>query len=80
MDTYIIDGVRSPIGIKNGQMMGVRPDDLAADIIKVLLERNSNIDHKYIEIIPYMTLLLVIILILKIIINILIKFKFKNFI
>ncbi len=49
MDTYIIDGVRSPIGIKNGQMMGVRPDDLAADIIKVLLERNRNIDHKYIE-------------------------------
>ena len=49
MDTYIIDGVRSPIGMKNGQMIGVRPDDLAADTIKVLLERNSTIDHKYIE-------------------------------
>ena len=49
MDTYIIDGVRSPIGMKNGQMIGVRPDDLAADTIKVLLERNTTIDHKYIE-------------------------------
>ena len=49
MDTYIIDGVRSPIGMKNGQMIGIRPDDLAADTIKVLLERNSTIDHKYIE-------------------------------
>ena len=49
MDTYIIDGVRSPIGMKNGQMLGIRPDDLAADTIKVLLERNTTIDHKYIE-------------------------------
>ena len=49
IDTYIIDGVRSPIGMKNGQMIGIRPDDLAADTIKVLLERNTSIDHKYIE-------------------------------
>jgi acetyl-CoA acetyltransferase family protein len=49
MDTYIIDGVRSPIGMKNGKMIGIRPDDLAADTIKVLLERNTDIDHKYIE-------------------------------
>jgi len=49
IDTYIIDGVRSPIGMKNGQMIGIRPDDLAADTIKVLLERNTAIEHKYIE-------------------------------
>ena len=36
--TYIIDGARSPIGTKNGNMIGIRPDDLSADILKVLLE------------------------------------------
>jgi len=49
MDTYIVDGLRSPIGIKNGQLIGMRPDDLAADVIKALLERNLSIDHKNIE-------------------------------
>ena len=39
METYIIDGVRSPMGMKNGNLMGVRPDDLATDVVKVLLER-----------------------------------------
>ena len=33
-DTYIIDGLRSPIGLKNGKLIGVRPDDLTADVIK----------------------------------------------
>ena len=44
--TVIIDGVRSPIGIKNGQMIGMRSDDLTTQTIKALLERNSSIDHK----------------------------------
>ena len=47
--TVIIDGVRSPIGIKNGQMIGMRSDDLTTQTIKALLERNSSIDHKNIE-------------------------------
>ena len=47
--TVIVDGVRSAIGIKNGQMIGMRSDDLSAQTIKALLERNSNIDHKNIE-------------------------------
>ena len=33
METYIIDGVRSPMGMKNGNLMGVRPDDLATDVV-----------------------------------------------
>ena len=49
MDTYIIDGLRSPIGMKNGNMIGMRPDDLAADVVKVLLDRNEAIDNKNIE-------------------------------
>ena len=38
--SHIIDGVRSPIGVKNGQIVGLRPDDLAAQVVKSLLKRN----------------------------------------
>ena len=47
--TVIIDGIRSPIGIKGGQMLGLRSDDLSVQIIKALLERNKSISHKNIE-------------------------------
>ena len=36
--SVIVDGVRSPIGLKNGQMLGILPDDLAAQVIKKLME------------------------------------------
>ena len=39
--SHIIDGLRSPIGVKNGQIVGLRPDDLAAQVVKSLLKRNS---------------------------------------
>ena len=39
--SHIIDGVRSPIGVKNGQIVGLRPDDLAAQVVKSLLKKNS---------------------------------------
>ena len=47
--TVIVDGVRSAIGIKNGQMIGMRSDDLSSQTIKALLNRNVDIDHKNIE-------------------------------
>ena len=47
--TIILDAVRSPIGLKNGKMIGIRPDDLAAKTLKVLLERNRGLDTKNIE-------------------------------
>ena len=47
--TVILDGVRSPMGVKNGNMIGMRSDDLTSEIVKVLLERNPSLDHKYIE-------------------------------
>ena len=47
--TVIVDGVRSPIGIKNGNLIGMRSDDLSVNIIKQLLERNPSISHKNIE-------------------------------
>ena len=47
--SVIVDGVRSPIGLKNGQMLGILPDDLAAQVIKKLMERNANVDPNLIE-------------------------------
>ena len=43
-NSVIVDGVRSAIGIKNGKMMGLRPDDLSSQVIKSLISRNSNIE------------------------------------
>ena len=37
----IVDAVRSPIGKRNGQFAGIRGDDLAAQVLNRLLERNS---------------------------------------
>ena len=48
-ESYIIDGARSPIGLKNGEMVGVRSDDLMAMVIKGLMARNSNIPPEAIE-------------------------------
>jgi len=47
--TVIIDAARSPIGIKNGKLVGIRADDLAAQVIKGLLERNPKFPKDKIE-------------------------------
>lgn len=46
---YIIDILRTPIGKYAGSLATVRPDDLAALVIKKLLERNTSIDPNQIE-------------------------------
>jgi 3-oxoadipyl-CoA thiolase len=46
---YIIDILRTPVGKFGGTLASVRPDDLAATVIKKLLERNQSIDPKLIE-------------------------------
>ncbi len=48
-ESVIIDAVRSPIGIKNGNLVGIRPDDLTAQVVKGLLARNENVSPKKIE-------------------------------
>ena len=48
-EAFIIDAVRTPIGRYGGVLSGVRSDDLAALVIKALLERNKNIDVSLIE-------------------------------
>ena len=49
IESFIIDGARSPIGTKNGQMVGVRSDDLAAQVIQGLMQRNTNIPAEVVE-------------------------------
>tara|TARA_B100000029_G_scaffold155326_1_gene150668 strand:- start:8823 stop:9947 length:1125 start_codon:yes stop_codon:yes gene_type:complete len=48
-DSFILDGVRSPIGIKSGQMIGMRSDDLTTILVKSLIERNSKLDPNDIQ-------------------------------
>jgi acetyl-CoA acyltransferase len=47
--SVIIDAVRSPIGLKNGEMIGMRPDDIAAQVVKALLERNPKLKPEMVE-------------------------------
>jgi acetyl-CoA acyltransferase len=49
IQSVIVDAVRSPIGIKNGQLVGVRPDDLAAQVVKGLLARHESLSPNAIE-------------------------------
>ncbi len=43
-DAYLCDGIRTPIGRYGGALAGVRADDLAAHPIRVLMERNADVD------------------------------------
>jgi acetyl-CoA acyltransferase len=47
--SVIVDAVRSPIGVKNGKLAGIRPDDLSAQVVKGLLKRNPNLKPEMIE-------------------------------
>ena len=46
---YICDGLRTPIGRYNGALAKVRPDDLAALILKSLLARHADLDPAAID-------------------------------
>ena len=43
-NVYIVNGVRTPIGSFGGTLASVRPDDLAALVLKKLQEKNSVVD------------------------------------
>ncbi len=38
-EVVIVEGVRSPVGRKNGVLKDIRPDDLAGEVLKKLVER-----------------------------------------
>lgn len=42
-ESYIVDGIRTPIGSFGGTLSTVRADDMAALVIRTLAERNPNI-------------------------------------
>ncbi|NLJ51244.1 MAG: 3-oxoadipyl-CoA thiolase [Alcaligenaceae bacterium] len=46
---FICDAIRSPFGRYGGTLASVRPDDLAAQVIKALIERNSTVDTALID-------------------------------
>jgi acetyl-CoA acetyltransferase family protein len=46
---YVLDAVRTPIGRHGGALAGVRPDDLAAHVVKELVERSPQLDPAEIE-------------------------------
>ena len=49
MDAYIVDGIRTPIGSFGGTLSDVRADDLAAMVIKELLNRNNSVPPQQID-------------------------------
>lgn len=48
-DVFVIDALRTPVGRFAGTLSHARPDDLAALVIKKILERNPQIDVNQIE-------------------------------
>ncbi|MDJ0462445.1 thiolase family protein [Streptomyces sp. H27-C3] len=48
-DVYIVDAVRTPIGKFGGALCGVRPDDLAAHVVKSLVDRTPGLDPSRID-------------------------------
>lgn len=46
---YIIDGIRTPVGNFTGTLSTIRPDDMAALVIRRLMERNASVDPAVID-------------------------------
>lgn len=47
--TVILDAARSPIGVKGGELVGVRPDELSAQVVNALFERNPKFPKEKVE-------------------------------
>ena len=47
-ESVIIEAVRSPIGVKNGKLVGIRPDDLTSQVLQGLIN-GSGIEKNMIE-------------------------------
>ncbi|MEU8892744.1 thiolase family protein [Streptomyces sp. NPDC048442] len=48
-DVYVVDAVRTPIGKFGGALAGVRPDDLAAHVVRSLVARTPDLDPARID-------------------------------
>ena len=49
MDAFICDAVRTPIGRLSGNLAPMRPDDMAAHVIRGLMARNPSLDPNGID-------------------------------
>jgi len=47
--SVIVDAVRSPMGVKKGNLVGIRADDLAAQVVTGLLDRQPDLPKEAIE-------------------------------
>ena len=48
IESVIIGAKRSPIGMNNGKMLGIRPDDLASQVVRGLLEK-VKVEHSHVN-------------------------------
>ncbi len=48
-DAYVVDAIRAPFGRYGGGLASVRPDDLAAHVVKSLVDRATSLDHERID-------------------------------
>jgi acetyl-CoA acetyltransferase family protein len=48
-DAYVLDAVRAPFGRYGGALSQVRPDDLAAHVVRALLDRAPDLDPERID-------------------------------
>ncbi|MFD3519023.1 thiolase family protein [Streptomyces sp. NPDC058653] len=48
-DVYVVDAVRTPIGKFGGALSSVRPDDLAAHVVRALVDRTPELDPARID-------------------------------
>ncbi|MCK1798134.1 thiolase family protein [Streptomyces sp. XM4193] len=48
-DVYVVDAVRTPVGKYGGALSGVRPDDLAAHVLRALVDRTPDLDPARID-------------------------------
>jgi acetyl-CoA acyltransferase len=49
MDVFVVDACRTPIGRYRGALSGVRPDDLAAAVLRAVLDRNPQLPPDAVE-------------------------------
>src|SRR5919198_5272923 len=48
-EVFIVDACRTPVGRYRGALSGIRPDDLAAAVLRALLDRNPAVPAYAIE-------------------------------
>jgi 3-oxoadipyl-CoA thiolase len=49
VEAYLCDGIRTPIGRFGGALSSIRPDDLAAHVLRTLVERNAGVDWEAVD-------------------------------